>query len=82
MVQNQIAECHMRAWPTNIYISGYKVGDSYASYGNDVFPEFSSRSDDTVLAVKAHLYSKRTTKKFKRALVSHVLCHCVPEFVI
>jgi len=48
------------------------VGDIYESFGNDVYPEFSSLSDDRVLAVKTHFFTQHFVDElgYKRALVS------------
>lgn len=51
--------------------TGYKTGDLYKSYGDDLYPEFSSLQDDSVLAIKTHTYSEDNTEEvgFKRAVV-------------
>lgn len=56
----------------SVHILGYKSGDIYKSYGDDIYPEFTSHYDDSVIAIKTHTYSAAGTReyKFKRALVS------------
>ncbi|XP_067948836.1 WSCD family member CG9164-like [Watersipora subatra] len=51
--------------------TGYKTGDIYKSYGDDFYPEFTSLSDDTVVAIKTHTFAEFMTESysFKRALV-------------
>lgn len=58
-------------WVRQILASstGYKSGDIYSSYGDDIYPEFSSRYDDTVIAIKTHNFNHGSTSGFGRALV-------------
>ena len=56
----------------HIILLGYKTGDIYTSYGDDLYPEFTSHTDDRVIAIKTHTYTAASTRQFtfKRALVS------------
>jgi len=64
--------------------TGYKSGDIYKSYGDDIYPEFTSHYDDSVIAIKTHTYSAAGTceYKFKRVLliVRHPLDALYSEF--
>lgn len=52
-----------------MFLAGYKTGDIFKSYGDDVFPEFSSLQDDRVVAIKTHYFSGYPNRIYGRAIV-------------